>query len=390
MPGVRIVGVMQTLGGVRILGLEPILMGVRIVREDFRSGTGPVHQRSCKLRRVACVKQRLEQLPGRAPAVQVLAKPEIERSRRRRPGHFRTHPGQIGGKSWAMDFAAYFLAQYPPLPRLERSRMNQVPAIVNRPDGSRIAWRSTGQAEGPTIAFSNSLGANWSMWDAVVEALAEDYRILNYDTRGHGRSEAGSATATLADLAADLFAVMDAAEVERCDLVGLSLGGMTGLHAALRHPERIRRLVACNCRAQVDESGFKAWEDRIAALRAGGVKLLVRPTIERWFSGAFQAAQPQMMEQVRAMIAGNSERGYEACVRAIQGLNLQAELPHIALPVLYVAGAQDLGAPAAEMQRMAELTPGSRCEVLDPCGHIASMERSADLIGLLRGFLRGD
>jgi 3-oxoadipate enol-lactonase len=228
------------------------------------------------------------------------------------------------------------------------------------------------------------------MWDTVVESLATDYRILNYDTRGHGRSEAGSARASLKDLAGDLLAVMDAAGVDRCDLVGLSLGGMTGLHAALRYPQRIRKLVACNCRAQVDEAGFKAWDERIAALHAGGVKSLVRPTIERWFSAAFQAAQPQMMEQVQAMIAGNSERGYEACVRAIQGLRLQTELPQIALPVLYVAGAQDIGAPAAEMRQMAELTPRSRFEVLDPCGHISSMERSADLISLLRGFLGGD
>lgn len=259
--------------------------------------------------------------------------------------------------------------------------------LLDRPDGSRIAWRLIGRADAPTVIFSNSLGANWSMWDAVVEALADDFQILNYDTRGHGRSTAGSAHARLEDLAQDLLAVMNAAGKPSADLVGLSLGGMTGLHVVLKHPGRIRRLVACNCRASVDSAGFAAWEDRIAALRAGGVKSLVGPTIDRWFSADFQAAHPQMMQEVASMIADNSDRGYEACVRAIQGLKLQNDLAHIEVPVLYVAGAQDVGAPAAEMQRMAELTPHSRCEVLDPCGHISAMERATELVALLRDFL---
>lgn len=259
--------------------------------------------------------------------------------------------------------------------------------VLDRPDGSQIAWRSIGRADAPAVIFSNSLGANWSMWDAVVEALANDFLILNYDTRGHGRSTAHSADATLEDLAQDLLAVMDAAGQPSADLVGLSLGGMTGLHVVLKHPGRVRRLVACNCRARVDAAGFKAWEERIAALRAGGVKSLVGPTIDRWFSADFQAANPELMQEVALMIGGNSDRGYEACVRAIQGLKLQDDLAHITVPVLYVAGAQDPGAPAAEMRHMAELTPHSRCEVLDPCGHISSMERASDLVALLRDFL---
>jgi len=294
-----------------------------------------------------------------------------------------------GDEAWEAKLCRILAAQQRPVVPREYSDVKHEHAFVDRPDGSRIAWRTSGRSDAPAVIFSNSLGANWTMWDEVVAALSDEALILTYDTRGHGRSAAGSASATLEDLAGDLLAVMDAAGQARCDMVGLSLGGMTGLHTALRHPGRIRRLVACNCRAAVDAAGFQAWEERIAALRAGGLPSLVGPTIDRWFSAAFQSAQPAMMQRVAAMIANNSPRGYEACVRAIQGLDLERELPGLRMPVLYVAGAQDIGAPAAEMERMAALTPGARYALLDPCGHIACMERSADLIALLRGFLGG-
>jgi len=259
---------------------------------------------------------------------------------------------------------------------------------IQRPDGSKIAWHMRGNPKAEPIIFSNSLGSDTAMWDAVADQLAEAFRLIFYDTRGHGLREASSPRASLDDLCHDLLAVMDAAAYPRAHIVGLSLGGMTGLYAALNFPERIDRLMACNCRARVDEAGMKAWDERIAALHAGGVKSLVKPTLDRWFTPAFQQANPTVMEAVAAMVARSSDPGYEACVRAIQTLALHEQLDNIALPVLYLAGAQDLAAPPEEMRAMAERTPKAQFEVLDPCGHIASIERAQDFIGIAKAFLR--
>ena len=177
------------------------------------------------------------------------------------------------------------------------------------------------------------------------------------------------------DLADDMLAVMDAAQVQRACVVGVSLGGMTGLTFALKYPARVSGLMACNCRAQMDEGLKAGWEQRLDTVREKGVTALIEPTIERWFSPEFRNAERAMMGEVRAMIARTSDVGYTACVRAIQALNLHNELQRITMPVLYVAGAQDGAAPAAVMQAMASKTPGSRCEVIDPCGHITPMQR---------------
>ena len=259
---------------------------------------------------------------------------------------------------------------------------------IQRPDGSKIAWRMRGNPKASPVIFSNSLGSDASMWDQVADALAADLRLIFYDTRGHGQSEAASPRASLADLCDDLLAVMDAAAFPSAQVVGLSLGGMTGLYAALHFPARIDRLMACNCRARVDAAGMKAWDERIAAVHAGGVGSLVKPTLDRWFTPAFQQANPSMMDAVAAMVARSSDQGYEACVRAIQTLALHEQLQHLTVPVLYLAGAQDSAAPPEEMRAMAERTPEAQFEVLDPCGHIAAIERAHDFNRIAKAFLR--
>jgi 3-oxoadipate enol-lactonase len=247
--------------------------------------------------------------------------------------------------------------------------------FVMRPDGTRIAYTSQGVQGAPAIVLSNSLATDQAMWVAVLPALTQSYRVISYDTRGHGKSSSATDTATLQDLAGDMLAVMDATQVSRACVVGVSLGGMTGLTLALQHPARVFGLMACNCRDQMDEGLNAGWAQRLDAVREKGVAALVEPTIERWFSPEFRSAEPTLMGEVRAMIARTSDVGYAACVHAIQALKMHDELPRITIPVLYVAGAQDGAAPATVMQGMASNTPGSRCEVIDPCGHITPMQR---------------
>lgn len=246
---------------------------------------------------------------------------------------------------------------------------------LHRADGSQIAWQCEGSPAAPVVILSNSLAADRSMWQPMVDDLVKQYRLITYDTRGHGASSSGRSTATLTDLADDLVAVLDAAGAKRAVIVGISLGGMTAMTAALLHPDRVAGVLACNCRATIDAAGVDAWGQRLALARSEGMGALADPTVQRWFTPAFFAANPVLMARVRQMIADTSLPGYEACVSAISGLDLIDGIGAIGVPTGFVAGAQDGAAPVADMQAMADRVAGARLTVLDPCGHLSSLEQ---------------
>jgi 3-oxoadipate enol-lactonase len=258
---------------------------------------------------------------------------------------------------------------------------------IDRPDGSRIAYTLEGPAQAPAVVLSNSLATDMRMWDRVLPLLTPHCRVLRYDSRGHGQSKAGSAMATLDDLGNDLLAVMDACHMPRAVVAGVSLGGMTGLTLALNHPERLAGLMACNCRARIDEAGSAGWNQRLGVLAAQGMQGLIESTLERWFTADARQADPQGMALMRQIVGGTSADGYTACVRAILGLKLQGELHRIQVPVMLLAGAQDGAASPDEMGSMAALIAGSQLEVLDPCGHISPMQRPDDYARLLNQFV---
>ncbi len=258
---------------------------------------------------------------------------------------------------------------------------------IDRPDGSRIAYTMEGPAQAPAVVLSNSLATDMRMWSRVLPLLTPHCRVVRYDSRGHGQSQAGSAQATLQDLGDDLLAVMDACQLPRAVVAGVSLGGMTGLTLALHHPERLAGLMACNCRARIDEAGSAGWNQRLAVLSAQGMQGLIESTLERWFTADARQADPTGMDLMRQIVGSTSADGYTACVKAILGLKLQGELHRISVPTLLLAGAQDGAASPEEMGSMAALIPGARLEVLDPCGHISPMQRPQDYARLLLDFV---
>lgn len=264
---------------------------------------------------------------------------------------------------------------------------------IARPDGARIRMQDhgdglgAGRAGAAAIVLSNSLATDASLWAGVVERLSGRHRLITYDTRGHGASHSPTASTRLDVLADDLLAVMDAAGLGKAFVAGISLGGMTGLTCALQAPDRLLGLVACNCRASIDAAGIAGWEQRLQVLRDGGIDALAAVTLERWFTAEYREANPKVMERVRAMIRATTPAGYEACVRAIEAVDLLGKLPAIRLPVLLVAGAQDGAAPPATMQGMAAAIPNAQLEVLDPCGHLSSVQRCDDLAALIDRFV---
>ena len=237
--------------------------------------------------------------------------------------------------------------------------------------GARIAARTDGEAGKPWLVLLNSLGADWTMWDDQIPLLTQTHRVLRIDARGHGQSDGPAGPYDFPMLVADVVAVMDHFGVERADLMGLSLGGMTALGLVLAHPERVGRMIVCDARADNPPPFVASWDDRIAAINRGGMAAIKDGTLDRWFTPDCPAA---IRDRAAEMILATSTAGYIGCAEALKSLNYIDDLGRIAVPVLYVVGENDMGAPAAAMQDMAERTPVSEFAVIAGMAHVPNME----------------
>lgn len=243
-----------------------------------------------------------------------------------------------------------------------------------------------GPADAPAIVFSNSLGANLSMWQPQAERLRERYRVVRYDQRGHGQSEVPAGPYTFAQLTADVIALADALELERFHFVGLSMGGMTALGLALDHGARLRSVTAANCVAGFADDARQTWDQRIVSVRANGLEPLLDATLERWFTAPTRAARPQEMAAVRAMVAATPVAGYLGCCAAIRDLDYTARLPAIATPTLFIGGTHDAGTPPTAMRAMQAAVPGARYVELD-AAHVSNLEQPVAFNRALEAFL---
>ena len=251
---------------------------------------------------------------------------------------------------------------------------------INRPDGAELAAECQGDSNRPALLLSNSLATTRALWDPVMPDLLKAFRVVRYDTRGHGESSTPNNHATLANLADDAVAVLDHLQIPKALMVGISLGGMTALTVALNHPTRVTGVLACNCRSGVDEAGRTAWTQRVDVAIAQGMDALVQPTIERWFPENFRDANPSVMAAVADMIQATDPNGFAACVQAITGSTLDSHLTQITVPTRFVAGDSDGAAPPELMAAMAARVRGARCTTLKACGHLSSINQSEGLL----------
>jgi 3-oxoadipate enol-lactonase len=252
--------------------------------------------------------------------------------------------------------------------------------------GVRLSALIEGREDGAWVTFAHSLATEASLFDAQAQALADRYRILRFDMRGHGRSAAPPRPYALPDLVGDVVALWDALRIERSHFVGLSIGGMTGIGLALDHPDRLLSLAACDCRADAPEFFRNMWDQRQAIVDAKGLEGIVEPTIATWFSEAARAANPALIERVRAMIRGASHEGYLGCGDALKRLDYKRRLSDIRTPTLMIVGDAD-GPHPQEMRAMAELVPGARLVEIGPAGHLSNLEQPAAFNQALTRFL---
>ncbi|MEO9328109.1 3-oxoadipate enol-lactonase [Gordonia aurantiaca] len=231
----------------------------------------------------------------------------------------------------------------------------------------------SGRAEGPAIVLSNSLGSTHRMWDEQVAALEERFRVVRYDTRGHGLSPVPQGPYTIDDLADDVVALLDRLDIDRAHLVGLSLGGMTMMRVAARNPERVDRLALLCTAAYLPPR--EAWLDRATIVRANSTAAVAESVVQRWFTPEFLAAHDAARRSCESMVASTSAEGYASCCEAIAEMDLRGGLPAISAPTLAVAGADDPATPPAMLAEIADTVPDGRLLVVPDAAHLAPAQQ---------------
>ncbi|MGE2833142.1 3-oxoadipate enol-lactonase [Mycobacterium sp. SMC-4] len=235
----------------------------------------------------------------------------------------------------------------------------------------------SGRRDGPVVVLSNSLGSTHRMWDAQVAALEERFRVIRYDTRGHGNSPVPDGPYTIDDLADDLLALLDRFEVPRAHLIGLSLGGMTAMQLAAREPARVDRMALLCTATQLPPAS--AWRQRAATVRTEGTAAVAESVVARWFTTAYLQQHPDDKSRYEQMVAATPAEGYAACCEAIAELDLREALPNVKAPTLAIAGADDPATPVAKLAEIVDLIPDSRLRVIDHAAHLANAEQPVQI-----------
>lgn len=245
-----------------------------------------------------------------------------------------------------------------------------------------LSWRMDGPAGAHVLVLLNSVGSTTEMWTPVLAPLAEQFRLLRIDIRGHGDSPPSPAgtPCTIADLAADVLAVLDELALDRVNLAGLSLGGMTGMWLAIHRPERIARLALLCTSARMQPA---AWWDRAAAVRAGGMGAIAETVVARWITPDLAGRDRELDSALRAMVRSIDPESYAQCCMAIAEMDQRADLARIAAPTLCLAGVQDPATPPEQLRMIADAVPGARFEVLDQAAHVPTFEQPGRVARLL-------
>ncbi len=226
-----------------------------------------------------------------------------------------------------------------------------------------------------TVVLSHALGCDRAMWDALAHALAREHRVISYDHRGHGGSDAPAADYAMADLADDAARLLRELDTGPVVWVGLSMGGMVGQELALRHPALVAALVLANTTSGYPPAARAAWRQRIDTVRAHGIEAIADAVMERYFHGGFRATHPALVAEFRARLVSTDPAGYAGCCRAVGGVDTGARLARIAVPVLVIAGALDEGTPVAMARTLADGIAGARLLVLTRASHLGAIEQ---------------
>ena len=251
-------------------------------------------------------------------------------------------------------------------------------------DGARIRYRLDGPIGAPFLVLSNSLGTNLDMWEPQVAVLATRFRVLRYDSRGHGLSTVTPGPYTIERLARDVLALLDEIKIDRADFCGLSMGGMVGMWLGVHAPQRMDRLVLCNTAPRIGSA--ERWNARIDAVNRSGVDGIADAMMEIWFTPRFRGVAAPTVQRMRAMLSASPADGYVASCAAVRDMDQWATLSRIERPTLIVTGTHDAATPSADGRRMAEVIPGAKQVELD-AAHISNVEAAGRFTAEVLAFL---
>ena len=241
--------------------------------------------------------------------------------------------------------------------------------------------------EGPWVVLSHSLACDLHMWDGQIELLKDRFRVLAFDTRGHGESDAPAGAYTLDELVEDARGLLSNVGVGKPHWVGLSMGGMIGMEYALKYPGEFQSLVLCDTTSRMPAEMAPAWAGRIKTATEQGMAALVGPTLERWFTEPFRKSRRDVTDAVADMIVATSVTGYVGCCHAIPKINCTDELHTITCPVQIIVGEQDAGTPVVMSEAILGAIPGSELVVIPNASHLSNLEQPEKFNHALERFL---
>ena len=250
-------------------------------------------------------------------------------------------------------------------------------------NGASLRYEWDGPADAPVILFCNSLGTNLAMWDPQLAVFSRDFRVLRYDSRGHGQSEVTPGPYTMEVLGRDVLGLLDALHLRRVLFCGLSLGGVIAQWMGVNARERVNAIVISNSASKIGNDDF--WNKRIAKLRADGIAPVATAQLARWFTEKYVAAQPQVIEKLKQMFVATPVDGYIATCEALRDCDLRGAINHIQTPTLVIAGANDVVTTPTDAKFMAVGIPGAQYAELN-ASHLSNIEDAADFTDTVMRF----
>ncbi|MBW8770975.1 MAG: 3-carboxy-cis,cis-muconate cycloisomerase [Gemmatimonadetes bacterium] len=254
-------------------------------------------------------------------------------------------------------------------------------------DGLNIAYRVDGDVSNPALVLINSLGTDLRVWEPQADSLSQYFRVIRYDARGHGESDVPAEPATIDRLGADLVALLDHLNIERAHLCGLSLGGLTALWVAVYHADRVGRAVFANASARFGTT--QSWDERMRAVRAGGMEAISETVVGRFFGAPFRAEHPDLTRFITDMVEATPVTGYLAACAAVRDADLRDVVSRIRAPSLVLAGELDQSAPLRQSEELHASISGSELVVLPGAAHLSNLEQAEEFTRLVTTFLRG-
>ena len=247
-----------------------------------------------------------------------------------------------------------------------------------------IHYRLEGPETAPVLVLSNSLGTTQSMWDAQMPALTEHFRVLRYDTHGHGQT-GKRGKVTLSQLGEDVITLLDHLHIQRAFFCGISMGGLTGLWLARFAPERFMAVAVANTAAKIGEQAN--WLSRARTVRSEGMGVVAAGSADRWFSADFRQHQPAIVEPLCHQLAHADAEGYAECCEALAAADLRGEVAAIRLPMLIIAGEHDPVTTVADANYLHQQIDAAFLVNL-PASHLSNVEASEEFTSALIAFLR--